>query len=157
MASAVWKVNNNRPRKANRAVFERPQKPAYHAGNLHVPGGLHPPILLTPAIEGEDEDANDGLGASRSTPNFAFSGLATPARRKKTAVAAASESSTALVPPSPTLTLEPPSPPSTSDLVRQSASVVSLGDEIPTSPVMGKNWKQMQVSWSPSLLFLPRT
>ena len=137
MASAVWKVSNvGRPRKANRAVYERPQKPA---ANLHAPALRSPLILVTPDDE-EDDDRNCGLRASRSTPHFVFSTETTAESRKKST--RAQNSQTSLVPPS--TAFEPPSSASTSDLLH-GAFVENLGDEIPSSPVMGKNWKQMQV------------
>ncbi|CAI8056215.1 Filamin-C [Geodia barretti] len=136
MASAVWKVSNvGRPRKANRAVYERPQKPA---ANLHAPALRSPLILVTPDDE-EDDDRNCGLRASRSTPHFVFSTETTAESRKKST--RAQNSQTSLVPPS--TAFEPPSSASTSDLLH-GAFVENLGDEIPSSPVMGKNWKQMQ-------------
>jgi hypothetical protein len=142
MASAVWKVSNvGRPRKANRAVYERPQKPAYAAVNLHAPA--LPSILVTPDDE-EEDDRNCGLRASRSTPHFTFSTETTAESRIKST--RAQNSQTSLVPPSPapSTAFEPPSPASTSDLLH-GAFVENLGDEVPSRPVMGKNWKQMQV------------
>ena len=156
MASAVWKGHGSSrfSRKANRAVFERPQKQASPAAFLQVPA-IRSPTLAS------DRDREDGdLAASCSTPHFTFSTEGDPERspvplpRKKTAV-------TAQISPIPSpLTLEPPrkirAGASTADLpLREggpsSASLLADRDENSPSPVIGKNWKQMQVS--PSHLF----
>ena len=140
MASAVWNGDKSRKlkRKANRTIFERPQKPA------------------SPAIFSDSNllQLHADLPATQSSPHFVFPSAAneaeehsgSQARRTKTGVAAELPT-TGLS----THSLQVPrAGASAFDLLRggeeSAVSLLGDGDLAQRSPGLGKNWRQMQVS-----------